>query len=296
MDILRFFSKYFWIVYIILVTILCFFLSKSVVFLIDRSLKVPLIKETNIIKVKESQKPRHSLDDYKIIFERNLFNVSGQEQVLKKRGKEILNPAEIPISKSGMELLGTFVGSPPKLSIALIKADGEVGAYHTDEKFKGTTILNINRREVIIERGGMIEKLVMEEAGKPMVVKELPKPLGTVGRGLEGIQQTANNKWIIDRKKVPIKDINTFMKQCRLVPHSVDGKPAGFKITGILKGSIIDKIGLLEGDIIKKVNNDEIKTPDDAYKAYQRLQTDNKIVLDIERNGTMTPLTYEVKN
>lgn len=296
MDIIRFFSKYFWIVYIILVTILCFSLSKTVIFFIDRSLKVPLSKEASVIAVKESPKTRRSLNDYKIIFERNLFNVSGQEQVVKKRGKEILNPAEIPISTSGMELLGTFVGFPQKHSVALIKADGEVGAYHTDEKVKGTTILTINRREVIIERNGMLEKLVMEEAGKPMVFKEPVQPASTVDRGLDGIRLTANNKWIIDRKKVPIKDINAFMKQCRLIPHSVDGKPAGFKITGILKGSIIDKIGLLDGDIIKKVNSDEIKTPDDAYRAYQRLQTDNKIVLDIERNGARTPLTYEVKN
>jgi len=296
LDIIRFFSKYFWIVYVVLITILCFSLSKTVVYFIDRSIKVPLSKEVNIKAVKESPKTRRSLDEYKIIFERNLFDVSGQEQVVKKRGKEILNPAEIPISTSGMELLGTFVGFPPKHSIALIKADGEVEAYHPDEKAKEATILTINRREVIIERNGMIEKLIMEEAGKPMLVKEPPKLTGTVDRALDGIRQTSSNKWIIDRKKVPIKDINTFMRQCRLIPHSVDGRPAGFKITGILKGSIIDKIGLLDGDIIKRVNSDEVKSPDDAYRAYQRLQTDNRIVLEIERNGAMAPLTYEVKN
>ena len=37
-------------------------------------------------------------------------------------------------------------------------------------------------------------------------------------------------------------------------------------------------------------------TPDDAYRAYQRLLSNNKVVLDLERNGAVTPLTYEVKN
>jgi len=241
--------------------------------------------------VKQTPVTRRSIDDYKIIFERNLFNIAGQEQVSKKKGKEIINPAEIPISTSGMELVGTLLGLP-KNSIALIKADGEVGAYHLKETVKGSIILKINRKEVIIERNGMKEKLVMEEVSK---VVSLQAPQVTQGDS-SGIQQVSSNKWVLDRKKLPIKNISTFMRQCRLIPHSVGGRPAGFKITGIIKGSIIDKIGLMDGDIIKRVNGDEIKTPEDAYRAYQRLQTENKIVLDLERNGAVTPLSYEVKD
>ena len=297
LDIIRYFTKYFWVVFILLITILSFSLSKTVIFFTNRSLVVPPAKEAEVKTVnKETSKIRRPFEDYKIIFERNLFNISAKEQVTQKRGKEILkNPAEIPISTSGMELIGTFVGSP-KTSTALIKADGEVDAYHTGETVKGATILNINRREVIIDNNGSIEKLVMEELSKSVNVAAPQASPPAAPVDLSGIQQVASNKWVIDRKKVPIKNINTFMRQCRLIPHSVLGRPAGFKITGIIKGSIIDKIGLIDGDIIKRVNNDEIKMPDDVYRAYQSLQSENRIVLDIERNGAVTPLSYEVKN
>ena len=297
LDIIRYFTKYFWVVFVLLITIFSFSLSKTIIFFINRSLVAPPAKEAEVKTVnKETPKKIRPFEDYKIILERNLFNISGKEQVKKNRGREILkNPSEIPVSTSGMELIGTFVGSP-KSSTALIKADGEVAAYHTGEKVKAAIILNINRREVIIDNDGAIEKLVMEEISKSVNVAAPKAPQGVAPVDLSGIQQLAGNKWIIDRKKVPIKNINTFMRQCRLLPYSVGGKPAGFKITGIIKGSVIDKIGLTDGDIIKRVNNDAIKMPEDVYKAYQSLQSANRIVLDIERNGAVTPFSYEVKN
>ena len=291
MDIIRFFSKYFWVVYIVLITILCFIFSKTVIFFVNRSLEVPFVKKSKVNVIRETPQINPSINDYKIIFERNLFNISGQEQVSNRKRMEILNPNEIPVSTSGMELVGTFVGSQ-KTSIALIKADGEVNTYHVDQNVKGSSILKISRREVIIDRNGVLEKLIMEEIGKSIAVQN-PQP---IFRDSPGIQQTSNNKWIIDRKKVPIKNIGSFIRQCRLIPHTVDGKPAGLKITGIIKGSVIDRIGFVDGDIIKRVDGTDIKTPDDAYKAYQKLQTNDKVVIDLERNGLVTPFTYEVKN
>jgi type II secretory pathway component PulC len=58
---------------------------------------------------------------------------------------------------------------------------------------------------------------------------------------------------------------------------------------------VLLQIGLQEGDVLQTVNGLNIHTPQEALQAYQQLQTESTVRLNILRNNSPTTLTYELR-
>ncbi len=69
----------------------------------------------------------------------------------------------------------------------------------------------------------------------------------------------------------------------------------GFKIEKIEKGSVYEKLGLQEGDVIKKFNGKPVVNPSDAMEMYNALKTAKKVSLVIERAGKEQTLQFTAK-
>jgi len=80
----------------------------------------------------------------------------------------------------------------------------------------------------------------------------------------------------------------------RIVPSVRHGKPNGFKIYAMQKGSIFHAIGLRNGDTMRKVNGYQLSTPQKLFEAYARLRTAKEIRLEISRRGKPMTLIYTV--
>ena len=85
----------------------------------------------------------------------------------------------------------------------------------------------------------------------------------------------------------------TFLTDFRFKDGSY--KPLGFRIQKIKQGSIYQKIGLLEGDIIKRLNQHMITNSSEANLVFNQLKTLKKIDLLVQRNGQEIPIHYRVK-
>lgn len=84
------------------------------------------------------------------------------------------------------------------------------------------------------------------------------------------------------------KDIN--IKEIR-TKKGIDG----FKIYGVRKNSIFASLGLQKGDIIKSVNNVKLKSYNDAFKIYKKINKLKILNLIIIRNNQEEELIYEIK-
>jgi general secretion pathway protein C len=74
-----------------------------------------------------------------------------------------------------------------------------------------------------------------------------------------------------------------------------DGKPAGLLVNDIAPGSIFERMGLLDGDIVQAVNNRRIRTPDDVVSFYQALKSASRLSLLITRDGRRKVLNYNIR-
>ncbi len=85
------------------------------------------------------------------------------------------------------------------------------------------------------------------------------------------------------------------VNQARVVPHLVDGQPQGFLIRKIKAGSIFERLGLSNQDIIKSVNGESLTTADQALRLFSLFRNEREINLEIERNEEPLNLSYTIE-
>jgi type II secretory pathway component PulC len=88
------------------------------------------------------------------------------------------------------------------------------------------------------------------------------------------IKQLGDGRVLVERQELnkSLADISSLLTQARAVPHFEGGKIAGFKLLEIQPGSLYEKLGAQNGDIIKSVNGVEIKDPATAMGLFQRFR------------------------
>ncbi len=81
------------------------------------------------------------------------------------------------------------------------------------------------------------------------------------------------------------------MKDLILSPFSKNNRPYGIRITTLNPESIMSsKVGLRPGDVLLKINNKQLTTPEEAMIAYSTIKNENEIVFKIDRDGKVFDL------
>ncbi|MEE8435492.1 MAG: hypothetical protein V3S64_11950 [bacterium] len=94
--------------------------------------------------------------------------------------------------------------------------------------------------------------------------------------------------------KKSMENFSTVLKQARVVPYTgKDG--SGFQIRSIRPGSIFQRIGLLNFDVIKAVNGKPITTADQAVGLLTMFQNEKEIILDVRRRGREIKMIFIIE-
>lgn len=265
---------------VLLLTVSAYFLADTVDAVIGRSLDAapqftgPLGQERPLIE------PRRELSDYTSILERGMFG----------EGK---GPSGTASSEaSAFRLIGT-IESERFAGAVLEDAGGIQTFYRIFEKMPdGSQIIKVQRDRVTIRKadGGTVDVQVVDDAR----IVNVSKP-GAQGPG--GVRKLSEGKWIVDQREVAsnTENINQMLTQARALPYLENGKTAGFRISEIVPGSIYEKIGLQNGDVIQRVNAQDMDDPGKFFQLYQGLKEEKNITIDLMRAGQRQTLNYEIR-
>jgi type II secretion system protein C len=112
-----------------------------------------------------------------------------------------------------------------------------------------------------------------------------------------GVKKTGENAYLVDRREVEhaVANLNEVITQARAVPVMTDGKASGFKLFAIRKGSIFDKIGLSDGDVVQRVNDTELSDPSKAVGLLEEIQSMDQIRVNFVRGGKPRSHTYTIR-
>lgn len=92
-----------------------------------------------------------------------------------------------------------------------------------------------------------------------------------------------------------MKDFNTILTQARAVPNFENGQASGYKLFQIVPGSIYDKLGLKNGDVIAGVDGQPINDPAKAFELLGKLKEGaSHMELQVKRNGQAQTYTYDI--
>jgi len=278
-------KRYFTILNILFIAGIVFFMVKVFYKIATANIDTSdSLKATARHLVPNENSTQYELSHYQTIIERNLFKTntktgSGPD----KLDIETLQPTDL-----NLNLLGTITGYQ-KEAYAVIEdtAVKKQDLYRIGDTIQNATVKMILREKVVLNVNGKDEILGIEKASGRQKIR---KPSTELGRA--GSQNITVKRSQIDSA---IKDVNTLMKQVRIRPNFKNGKPDGFRLTGIRPNSIFYKMGLKSGDVIMGVDGKDIESVDDALKFYQNLQSSPNVQLQIKRRGRLKTIDYRIE-
>ena len=142
-------------------------------------------------------------------------------------------------------------------------------------------------------------------AARPVatVVKPAPKPADARSAGLsdeeltEGIEKISDTKFNIQRSLVDkvLANQGSLMKTARVIPHEENGRVAGVKLYGIRRNSLLGRLGVRNGDMLRTINGFDMTSPDTALEAYSRLRSADKLTLAVKRQNNEMTIEYNIE-
>lgn len=240
-----------------------------------------------------AKKPREkvTLNDFRIIAERNIFGSSGKPTVNEtemEKEPKVDDIEKLEATSLKLVLIGTVTG-PRRNSFAVIEetAKKKQGLFKTGDTVLDATIRKILRGKVVLRVDDKDEILEMKQGGTE---SKKGNRASTNGSGDE-YTITVGQKDLQDS----IKNINQLLTEVRIRPNMNNGKPDGLSLAYIKRGSIFTKLGLKKGDIITGLNGKPINSPEDAFSFYKSLETGSDLSLSIRRGGRSEVINYQFR-
>jgi general secretion pathway protein C len=247
--------------------------------------------------------------DTSVILKRNFFGsrIDGSSRSPVDISDEEID--ELPESTLPLKLLGTVVELQGRRSHAVIQNTGtrqQQRYFAGDEIQEGVVLSSVSRNRVVLLRNGQEEVLEKDKDATPSPPAKRaitrsgrgrPTPASKNGTADIAVRKVGDNSYVMDRREVEgvLQDFNKLLTQIRVVPHFADGKPDGFKIFNIRPGSLFAQLGMVNGDIIKRVNGLDITGPEQALQMFTQLRDESQVTVDLERFRKNLTLQYDIR-
>ena len=111
------------------------------------------------------------------------------------------------------------------------------------------------------------------------------------------VKQLSDNQYVVAKATINdnLSDLSKLATQARIVPSFKNGVANGFKLFSIVPDSLYAKIGVQNGDVIRRINGYEMNSPDKALEIYSKLRDANRIEIEIERRGETLRKSYSIE-
>ncbi|HSR13240.1 MAG TPA: type II secretion system protein GspC [Thermodesulfobacteriota bacterium] len=298
---LRIVSRNFWIVHLLFVACAAWLASQLCLVIIRDRVSAPPPAQAAKPAPKAQLAPE-PYEKYAPVTELNIFNPAEKGAhllPLEKKGPIAAADNGGSSSPPGSYILAGTVTGPQGHSWAILqeKTTKKQQVYRMHGDLEGGKILSVSRNLIEIERQGRKETLRLSPEVTPSKNPLPPSPIPQPQAGREEVKKLAANRFLVNREDVnaAVGDINKFITQARLKPHFEAGRPTGYSVSEVVPGSLMEKLGIRNNDVIKKVNGMSVSKPEDVMQAYAQLQRDSNIEVEVERGGRAEILRYEIR-
>jgi len=251
-------------------------------------------------QVARKTEKRRSMDEYAQVFSRNIFNSQG---IIPEDGTGSMASGPARKTSLPLNLVGTMVLKDELKSIASIedKSQNLVFPVRIDDtigdKIQITKIQHL-RVEFINKSTGMLEFVEIIDDQPGLSTRAMsPTTSGRSGSAADGIQQLGEGQVQVDRAVIDkaMGNLGEVLQQAHAMPNFENGMPDGYKILQIVPGSIYDKIGIKNGDIITGLNGEPINDPGKAFQLFNELRSTNHVDIKVKRNGRTMNMNFDIR-
>ena len=209
-----------------------------------------------------------------------------------------------PICSGSTRLVGAlFSPNTPEWSFASISnSSGAALLYREGMDMDSGRVLAINSYSVVMQpTDGSRCMLTMFDQNAPARPKRTAKASNNTDAtakkrdrdrngGLtdeeldEGIQKISDTKVIVKRELVEkvLSDQASLMRTARVIPHQENGQTVGVKLYGIRRNSLLGRLGLKNGDMLRTINGFDLSDPASALEAFATLRTKDNLSIALK--------------
>ena len=247
--------------------------------------------------------------------ERNIFNA--EPEIIEEGSFTESDGSPMMSGDSGdrinihLKLLGTLVSPNPEWSLATILMNNSsklvrVGLLLDDV----VEVAQIHPRYIVLRQGENYRVVTVWDADQPKPnTPSQGARRSALGRGAISSKSKSSSKFANGiRKKGPydyqidknmleeqLQDLTKLGMQARIVPNYEAGKYAGFRLVGVRPSSLYKAIGLQSGDLLRRINGEDIDTPNKAIQLFEQLRNANQIAIDVVRRGKKVTMNYSIQ-
>jgi len=151
----------------------------------------------------------------------------------------------------------------------------------------GARVVSIGKDRVVLNVDGREELLVLGAEGT--------RSAG--GRDDQGPRESATSTYVLSREVVreTLENLPALMTQARAELYFKEGRAEGFQLSQIQDGSLIKSVGFQDGDVIRSVNGQEVRSLEDAIEIYQKFGDSDSFTIGILRGERTKTLHVRIK-
>jgi general secretion pathway protein C len=195
-------------------------------------------------------------------------------------------------STSGLRLKGVVAPDQGPAASAIFStwAGKDLAVFVDREVQPGVKLVEVRPDYVIVSRAGERERIDLD------VRRASPAAASVAGRvtGFRiNVAKSGANNFSLSRKELDdaLRDPNQlgYLGQIGMPPSG------GVRMDAAPGGSLAQKLGLQPGDIIKKVNGQNVASPGDLARLYQQFGTLSMIQAEVQRGSATIQLSYAIQ-
>lgn len=187
-------------------------------------------------------------------------------------------------------LLGTAVGSFRE-TFALVRNNTkqEERVFRLgDMVFDAGRLVEVKKEQAFIVVGGKkVELLTPMTPPSAAPAAHAGVPVASTGAGSFVIDQRALNAALDNPAQA--------MTDARLLPSQKDGKVEGFRASEVKPNGLFAMIGIKNGDVLLRLNDFPVDSPDKALQSFIALKGQNRLKLDMIRDGQPVTFNYDIR-
>jgi general secretion pathway protein C len=219
--------------------------------------------------------------DLRPVVTRNVFGPFTTRQAPATPATTVKPAPVIPL-----DLIGTFIAdnTAPYAIIEDRNKKSQEIFMKGESIFGSAKLITINSDSVVIDRNGQQETLTIDLIGK---------------RGGEGggTASGGENEFVVSEADIDqaLNNLPLLLTQARAVPYFKDGQAVGLRMFAIRSGSLFEKIGIRNGDILKGINGSSLGDLSQAMKLFERLKSERNLNLTLERDRQEREFRYSIR-
>lgn len=257
------------------------------------------------------------------IFDSQTGNILAQQEPEPEETVEdevVLDPnAPPPPCDGSVRLVGSLVNTryPEWSFAAIVGPAGKALLYRAGMSIEGRQLLAVGPSLVYLRPSdGNVCSLAMfnpeapEGPSRAAAAATPATPRAVVRRGSnddegsidsaeleQGITRVSDTNYNVSRDLVNnlLENQAELMRTARIIPHQENGRTVGVKMYGIRRNSLLGRLGMQNGDMLRTINGYDMTSPDSALEAYSRLREANHLTVSVVRRGQAMNIDYNIQ-